>query len=250
MRGLTHRAGSIVLAVFVFVSASELCPSSCSAQEQEDELSKTPPPALDDMETDANRDGIPDGWYNARDVRLMDEGGAVRPHFVRFERKKALPGVPATLSRAFGIDGKKTGAIEIGIWVRQENIQLGEREGSEPGLVIDFLGVQPVLHYQVSRGGLGPWRHLPRNSWTRVRKRIPVPPGTKIAIMSIGLMGATGILDVDGLTVELIDAGAAASTNLIVNGDFELGDPAPFAGAPRRTRSGFSPASNRRRRSS
>jgi hypothetical protein len=216
-----------VLALFVIASASELYPLSCSAQEED--FSKTPPPALDDMETDANRDGIPDGWYNARDMRMMAEGGAVRPHFLRFERKKPLAGVPATLSRAFGIDGKKTSAIEIGLWVRQENIQLGEREASEPGLVIDFLGVQPVLHYQVSRGSLGPWRHLAKNSWTRVRKRIPVPPGTKIAIMSIGLMGAAGVLDVDGLTIDLIDAAAAASTNLVVNGDFELGDPSPFA---------------------
>ena len=59
-------------------------------------------------------------------------------------------------------------------------------------------------------------------------KRIAVPPGTKDAIMSVGLMGATGILDVDGLTVELIDVEASASTNLVVNGDFELGDPAPY----------------------
>ena len=55
------------------------------------------------------------------------------------------------------------------------------------------------------------------------------PAGHQDAIMSVGLMGATGTLDVDGLTVDLIDVGAAASTNLIVNGDFELGDPAPFA---------------------
>ena len=41
-------------------------------------------------------------------------------------------------------------------------------------------------------------------------------------------MGATGTLDIDGLTVELIEVEAAASTNLVVNGDFELGDPAPF----------------------
>ena len=45
--------------------------------------------------------------------------------------------------------------------------------------------------------------------------------------MSIGLMGATGTLDIDGLTVELVPVGGAATTNLVVNGDFELGDPAP-----------------------
>ena len=58
-------------------------------------------------------------------------------------------------------------------------------------------------------------------------KRIPVPPGTRDAIMSVGLLGAKGILDVDGLTVELVPVGEAATTNLVVNGDFELGDPAP-----------------------
>src|SRR5262249_42968123 len=154
------------------------CTVRCSAQDEEalDARRRTPPPALDDLETDANRDGLPDGWYNNRDVRLLSEGGAIGPHFLRFERKK--PGAPATLSRAFGIDGKKSGAIELGIWVRQDNIEFGDREGGEPGLVIDFLGLKPVLHYQLSRGSLGPWRHLPRNSWTRVRKRIPVPPGT------------------------------------------------------------------------
>ncbi len=45
--------------------------------------------------------------------------------------------------------------------------------------------------------------------------------------MSVGLMGATGTLDIDGLTVELVPIGGADTTNLVVNGDFELGDPAP-----------------------
>ena len=49
--------------------------------------------------------------------------------------------------------------------------------------------------------------------------------------MSVGLMGAPGTLDIDGLTVELIGVGGADSTNLIVNGDFELGDPAPYCWA-------------------
>ncbi len=66
-----------------------------------------------------------------------------------------------------------------------------------------------------------------RDRWTRVAKRIPVPPGTKDAIMSVGLMGATGTLDFDGLTVDLIPVGGEDSTNLVVNGGFELGDPAP-----------------------
>ncbi len=79
---------------------------------------------------------------------------------------------------------------------------------------------------------MGPWTHSVRNSWTRVVKRMSVPPGAKEAIMSVGLMGGTGILDIDGLTVELIPVDGVASTNLVLNGDFELGDPAPFGWQP------------------
>src|SRR5262249_2506398 len=34
-------------------------------------------------------------------------------------------------------------------------------------------------------------------------------------------------VDVEGLTVEVVPVGGTSTTNLIVNGDFELGDPAP-----------------------
>ena len=127
---------------------------SCSAQE---ELIERPgPPPVDDLETDDNKDGIPDGWYNARDAKWMTEGGARRgPHFVRFECTQ--PGRPARLSRAFGVDGRKTEAIVLGLWVRQSNIQAGEREGDEPELMIDFLGDE--------------LRHSPAGSSARGRTR-------------------------------------------------------------------------------
>ena len=75
-------------------------------------IERTGPPELDDMETDANKDGIPDGWYNARDVSWIADGGAVGPHFLRFRATE--PGRPARISRAFGVDGRKTEAIILG----------------------------------------------------------------------------------------------------------------------------------------
>ena len=174
------------------------------------------------MEKDANKDGVPDGWYNARDAIWEAKGGAVGPHFVRFECTRR--GRPARLSRAFGVDGRKTGAILLGLWTRMSNIQYGERQGEEPSLLIDFIGDGLLT---VGRGTMGPWTHTVGTRWTRVVKRIAVPPGARDAIMSVGLLGAKGIMDIDGLTVELVPVGEDASTNLVVNGDFELGDPAP-----------------------
>jgi hypothetical protein len=195
---------------------------SVDARAQEDEIERPAPPAVDDLEKDTNHDGIPDGWYNARDAIWEAKGGVAGPHFIRFEGPRR--GRPARLSRAFGVDGRKTEAIVLGFWLRASNIQYGERNGEEPGLLIDFLG--EGLR-QVSRGTMGPWTHSIGSSWTRVVKRIPVPPGTRDAIMSLGLMGAKGTLDFDGLTIDLIPVGEPTSTNLVVNGDFELGDPAP-----------------------
>jgi hypothetical protein len=61
-------------------------------------------PAFEDFETDADGDGVPDGWYNARDGRLEGKIGVLGPGALRFEN--ALPGRPARMSRAFGLDGQ------------------------------------------------------------------------------------------------------------------------------------------------
>jgi hypothetical protein len=217
-----HRVGWVALAGFVLAGPCGIEWRSCFAQD--DLIERIGPPPVDNLETDENKDGLPDSWYNARDARWMEEGGApgAGPHFIRFECTQ--PGRPARLSRAFGIDGRETEAIVLGFWIRQNNIQAGEREFDAPGLTIDFLGDE--LH-ALSRGSFGPWIHSVRERWTRVAKRFPVPSGTKDAIMSIGLIGATGTLDFDGLTVDLIPVGGQETTNLVVNGGFELGDPGP-----------------------
>ncbi|OJW16258.1 MAG: hypothetical protein BGO49_18900 [Planctomycetales bacterium 71-10] len=186
------------------------------------DIIRTPPPARDDLEEDANGDGVPDGWYNARDAAIEATGGPAGPKFVRFSCERR--GRPARLSRAFGIDGRSVEAVVVGMWVRLKGVEYGERAGEEPSFLIDFLG--DGLR-QLSRGTMGPWTRTVGDRWTRVAKRIPVPPGTRDAIMSVGLMGAAGTLDVDGVTFDLVPREPVESTNLVVNGDFELGDPAP-----------------------
>jgi hypothetical protein len=218
--GRTFAAAWLGLAVLLFPAgwADRLVP----ARAQEHEIERPGPPAQDEMEVDANKDGVPDGWYNALDTTIMNQGGPAGPHFIRFECKKR--GRLARLSRAFGVDGRKTEAIILGLWIRLGNIQYGERQGEQPGLLIDFINEKLLTS---RRGAMGPWTHTVGNRWTRVVKRIAVPPDARDSIMSVGLLGAAGILDIDGLTVELVPRAEAATTNLVVNGGFELGDPAP-----------------------
>lgn len=209
--------------------------------QEEPEIARPGPPPLEDFETDADEDGKPDGWYNLRDAKRAT-GGVVGPTCLRFEN--ALRGRPARASRAFGVDGKTTEAIIIGLWIRAEQIGRSERFGEEPMLMIDFLGDKIR---QLARGTLGPWGKVAGRGWVHVAKRIPVPPGAHDAIMSVGLMGSTGVLEVDGLSFELLPVGGSRSTNLIMNGDFELADPDPvhwvLEGGAQRVTQGFKSSS-------
>lgn len=215
----------VFLAALVAGSVFGNLPARAQKAEPEVEIERPAPPALDDFETDANKDGVPDGWYNLRDAKIVHEGGVIGPKYLKFECTK--PGRPARLSRAFGVDGSKYEAVIIGLWIRLDQVQSGERSYEEPGLIIDFLG--PKLR-QETRGSFGPWTTKSfgaASHWTRVAKRIAVPPDTRDAIMSLGLIGATGVLDVDGLTVDLVPIGGTETTNLVKNPGFELGDPDP-----------------------
>ncbi len=182
------------------------------------------PPSRDDLETDADGDGVPDGWYNLRDTQWV-EGGIGKGHCYRITNDK--PGRPARASRGFVLDGRAIEALEIGLWVRLDGVRSGERLGSEPALIIDFLGEE------LKRTGwamVGPWSQKACGTgWVRMAKRLDVPPGTRDAIMTVGLLGATGTLEVDELTINAIPVGGRATTNLLRNGDAELGDPAPVS---------------------
>ena len=193
-----------------------------SAQSQDASVPEGPSPR-ETFEVDTDRDGIPDGWYNLRDAKIVDHGRGSGPgaKCLRFENARA--GRPARASRAFGVDGREIEAILVGVWVRAEEIVSGERSGDDPGLVIDFLS-DPLQLRTVRRGNLGPWKTIGRE-WTHVAKRMPIPPDTRLAILSTGLIGATGVLEVDDLTIELIPVGGTSTANLVFNGDFELGDP-------------------------
>ncbi len=208
------------------------------AQEADDPRPRDPLPRVETFEDDADEDGVPDGWYNLRDARLVSGGVSPGRTCLRFENEK--PGRPSRLSRAFSVDGTRVEALVVGLWVRQENARTGDRLGEDPGLQINFLGEELRT---LRRGTLGPWTKTIGTKWTHVARRIAVPPGTRDAILSLGQFGATGVLEVDLLTLDPVPYGGRSTTNLVRNGDVELGDPGPAAwvleGGARRASPGF-----------
>ena len=222
-KGRTGGIARSSLALALFLVVPPALHAQGPAPGQASEVPEGPKP-IEDFEVDSDGDGIPDGWYNLRDAKTVEGGvGGPKTKCLRFENDK--PGRPARASRAFGVDGRRTEAIVVGLWIRQESIVGGERLGDDPGLIIDFLG-DPLQLKAVRRGVLGPWKTV-GPTWTRVAKRLPIPPDTRLAILSLGLIGATGVLEVDNLTIDLVPVGGKPTSNVVVNGDFELGDPDP-----------------------
>ena len=178
------------------------------------------PPALENFESDSDGDGVPDGWYNLRDAVLEGMGGADGPKCLTFTNDR--PGRPARASRAFGIDGRVHEALVLGVWVRSKGVLGGERVGEDAGLSLIFLdeGLNTV-----GRGALGPWlsRVIGDDEWLYVCKRINVPATCRDVILSVGLMGATGVLSIDGMRIDLVARGGVGTTNLVLNGDAEIG---------------------------
>jgi len=214
--------GRCAIAIGMIALALALAAGTARAQE-DDGIERPPPPRLDRLDVDANGDGVPDGWYNLRDASWI-EGGVGKPGTRCLRFANTRPGRPARASRAFGLDGRTTSAIVVGLWVRAEGIGPGQRLGDDPALVIDFLGDKLRA---VRRGSMGPWTRTIGPRWTHVARRMAIPPTTRDAILSTGLIGATGVLEVDDLTIDLIPVGAESNPSLVTNGDFELGDPAP-----------------------
>jgi hypothetical protein len=70
-RRIGWRVGTAILAATLGLSAVRLTlttPDRAIASAQDEPVDRKGPLELDDLETDSDKDGIPDGWYNARDV--------------------------------------------------------------------------------------------------------------------------------------------------------------------------------------
>jgi hypothetical protein len=188
------------------------------------DIERPGPPPRDDFERGGDGDGVPDGWYNLRDTHWVKGGVGKGVRALRFEASKS--GRPARASRAFGIDGRKVESVVISTWVRAIETGPAERTGDSPGLLLEFFDeeLRPV-----GRGRMGPWTvsSLAGTGWTKVARRIPVPKGTRDVILTVGLLGARGVLELDEMLIDLEKPGGEPVTNLVWNGDAELGDPSP-----------------------
>jgi protein-L-isoaspartate(D-aspartate) O-methyltransferase len=134
--------------------------------------------------------GIADAWFYQRQTTLEANGGPDgRKAYLEFANSQ--PGRDAHAIQAIGIDGSKVKSVTISVYARGEAILQGLESYERPALAIRFFDSQNRM---IAEEGIGPW--LGTFTWRQFKSDIPVPRDAKMAMIQIGLRGATGRLGV------------------------------------------------------
>jgi protein-L-isoaspartate(D-aspartate) O-methyltransferase len=138
---------------------------------------------------------VPVAWYYCRQMRSLEGADAAEgKRWVRLEN--AQPGRPAHLFQGFPVDGRAVGRIAFALQARGEGIVAGSGPDDLPGLLVRFFNADRSRSTQVR---VGAW---PRGGgWQRVEGSAAVPPWAREAIVQVGMLGATGLLDLDAVEV-------------------------------------------------
>ncbi len=138
----------------------------------------------------------PDGWYYRR--QLHWESGKDAPEGERYATfRNTTPGRGAQALQGLAVDGRFVKQLQVSLWVKGENLRLGETPQQQPLLSITFFDEN---RGQTGYAFVGPWRDS--FDWKHVSETIRVPLKSREAIVCLGLCGATGEASFDDVRIE------------------------------------------------
>ncbi len=137
----------------------------------------------------------PTAWYYGRQVEAVGSDAAASGNWLlRFENRDV--GRPAQIFQGFPVDGREVRRIDVALSVRAENVVPGATPTQIPAVVVRFFNDTRSRSTLVA---FGDWSGS--FEWRTQRTTMPVPHWAREAILQVGMMGATGRLEVDDVTV-------------------------------------------------
>jgi protein-L-isoaspartate(D-aspartate) O-methyltransferase len=137
----------------------------------------------------------PTAWYYGRQVEAVGSDAAASGNWLlRFENRDV--GRPSQIFQGFPVDGREVRRIDVALSVRAENVVPGATPTQIPAVVVRFFNDTRSRSTLVA---FGDWSGS--FEWRTQRTTMPVPHWAREAILQVGMMGATGRLDVDDVTV-------------------------------------------------
>ena len=146
-------------------------------------------------------EGLPDGWYYARQCKLDEVASAPDGRWI-LTCSNQQPGKFAQILQAFGVDGRKIRQLEFRLWVRGVGIRppLGVHE-RRPALVVSFYDANRA---PLEEKSLGPWTGT--FPWVEQHGVVQVPREARLAVVYLGMLGSTGEISFDNVSVTPVSA--------------------------------------------
>ncbi|MGE0759727.1 MAG: protein-L-isoaspartate(D-aspartate) O-methyltransferase [Pirellulaceae bacterium] len=144
-------------------------------------------------------EGVPAGWYYVRQATQIEDGAAPEGrHWLRFRNE--TPGRGAQALQSLAMDGRRVKQLEVSLWIEARNIQAAPMSKQ--------LGHIELTFFDENRGALGTsvlGRWQGDIAPARRTHTVRIPPRARLAVMAVGLFGATGELSVDDVQLRVLD---------------------------------------------
>lgn len=149
------------------------------------------------FEEGLDENGFVKGWYYQRQLTTVDTGNVPDgTSYVQFENR--IPGQHAHLMQAIAIDGKQVPVVSFSAMVATVNVIQGLYPQDMADVVLTFYNEDQK---DVSTTYLGPLTGT--SDWQLLSKQVRVPHSAKMAIVRIGLFGATGVAKFDDVRLRV-----------------------------------------------
>jgi protein-L-isoaspartate(D-aspartate) O-methyltransferase len=145
----------------------------------------------------------PEAWYYVRQGQVDDGHNAPSGHKCLTIRN-VVPGRHGQALQAIGVDGRKVGRLDIELWVRTADVKAGPTDENQAMLLVTFFDEQRA---PIGQAALGPWSGS--TPWSRQRGEFKVPRSARLALVAIGLLGATGEISFDDIRSATVAAAEA-----------------------------------------
>jgi protein-L-isoaspartate(D-aspartate) O-methyltransferase len=156
--------------------------------------------SFEEVTRDEKGNREPAAWHYQRQLTLESDTRSAPDgkNFVTFEN--AEPGRGCQALQGFAIDGRKIDALELSVHARGENVERGQTPNQLPAIVITFYDERRAA---VGEASIGPFSGT--FEWREESETVRVPLRAREAILRIGLLGATGRLSLDDLTLNVAE---------------------------------------------
>jgi len=139
---------------------------------------------------------LPEGWHYLRQATVVNNPSEAPEgeRYMKFVNEE--PGQGCRALQGFAVDGRKVSKLAVSYRIWGKSLRPGQDLTQWPYVAVTFYDKRRGM---LGSEAIGPFRDS--FDWTRERRVLEVPVHTREAIIRIGLLGATGELRIDDLSV-------------------------------------------------